>query len=411
MPYLAEKLTALEIEKITKPGWYHDGAGLYLQVNGDGKTRIAKSWIYCYTLRGRQRAMGLGSYKIFSLAEARIKALECRRMCYEGIDPIDARRARKAQAALEAVKGVTFKHCAEKYIAANKTAWRNPKHAAQWNATLNAYVYPVIGDLSVQNVDTGLVLKILEPIWATKAETAGRIRGRIEMILDWARVRGFRTGENPARWRGHLDKLLPARSKVRRIKHHPALPYEELPAFMAKLRAEDGVAARALEFLILTAARTGEIIGAVPAEFTNKIWIVPAERMKAGKEHRVPLSDRAAAIADKMMTEFGEAHVFPGGKAGKPLSNMAMLKVLARMNRSDLTAHGFRSTFRDWASECTDHAPEVVEMALAHTIDNKVEAAYRRGDLFNKRIILMNDWARFCASGDERKVVPMAQQG
>jgi len=373
---------------------YADGAGLYLQISGDGERVIAKSWIYRFTLRGRTREMGLGSATTFGLAEARTKAKECRQLLYDGIDPIDARKVEKARSVLETARAMTFKECAEKYIAAHKAGWRNAKHASQWNATLRTYAEPVIGKLAVQSIDTALVMKVLEPIWSTKSETAGRLRGRIEAILDWATVRGFRAGDNPARWRGHLDKLLPSKAKLRKVKHHAALPYADLPTFMAQLRKEEGVAARALEFLILTAARTGEVIGTMPSEIDGEIWTIPVERMKAGKEHRVPLSKPALALLKKMAAD--SVFVFPGGKIGKPLSNMAMLKLLERMGYPELTAHGFRSTFRDWAAECTTYPSEVAEIALAHAIDNKVEAAYRRGDLFNKRIALMNDWAEFC---------------
>lgn len=394
MAYLVGKLTALKVTRETKPGLYCDGGGLYLQVSGEGGCR--KSWVFCFRFGGRDRAMGLGSLKTFGLADARERALECRRKVHDGIDPIEERRAKKTAAVLANAKTVTFKQCAEKYIAAHKPAWRNAKHAAQWSSTLKTYADPVIGNLSVRSIDTSLVIKILEPIWSTKAETAGRVRGRIEVILDWATVRGYRTGENPARWRGHLDKLLPPRSKVRRIKHHAALPYGEMFDFMTKLRKQDGVAARALEFLILTAARTGEVIGARYDEIIGAVWIVPGDRMKVGREHRIPLSNPALAVVSKMKREFGGEYIFPGGDQKKPLSNMAMLALLDRMKRDDLTAHGFRSTFRDWASEYTNHPPDVVEMALAHTINNKVEAAYRRGDLFNKRMALMSDWAEFC---------------
>jgi integrase len=268
----------------------------------------------------------------------------------------------------------------------------------QWRNTLNSYASPVFGSLPVQAVDVALVMKALEPIWKTKPETASRLRGRIEAVLDWAAVRGYRRGENPARWRGHLDKLLPARAKIQKVEHHPALPYDEIADFIAVLQDQEGIAARALGFLILTATRTGEIIGTRwdEIDFENRIWVIPGARMKAGREHRVPLSGAALATL-RQMNEIREGDfVFPGGKKGKPLSNMAMLSVLKRMGRDDLTAHGFRSTFRDWAAECTNFPREVVEMALAHTIENKVEAAYRRGDLFQKRRQLMEAWARFC---------------
>ncbi|MGJ4952463.1 tyrosine-type recombinase/integrase [Bradyrhizobium sp. HKCCYLS20291] len=409
MAHLVGRLTALSVAKVRKPGMYADGAGLYLQVTGDGENTPAKSWIFRFTLRGRSREMGLGSFLIFGLGEARAKAAECRRQVYEGIDPIEARRAQRAQVALEVAAALTFKECTKQYLAAHSAGWRNAKHAAQWSSTLKTYADPVIGSLSVHGIDTALVMKIIEPLWSKKPETASRLRGRIEAVLDWATVRGFRQGENPARWRGHLDKLLPARAKVRRVKHHAALPYDELPAFMAALRAQDGVAARALQFLILTAARTGEVIGARPEEIRDAIWTVPAGRMKSSKEHRVPLSAAALAIIDTLRKEQSGAHLFPGGKRDKPLSNMAMLALLDRMERSDLTAHGFRSTFRDWAAERTNYPNEVVEMALAHTIGSKVEAAYRRGDLFEKRKSLMADWATFCASngGADEKIISL----
>lgn len=397
MAQFVGRLTALKVAKVKRPGFYADGAGLYLQVTGDGETRVAKSWIFRFTLRGRSREMGLGSLSTFGLAEARVKAAECRKLTYDGVDPIEARKAIRAKAVMDAAAALTFRDCTKRYIEAQRSGWRNAKHAAQWSSTIKTYAEPVIGALPVQGIDTTLVMKIIEPLWSTKSETASRLRGRIEAVLDWATVRGYRQGDNPARWRGHLDKLLPARTKVSKVKHHAALPYRELPKFMAALRGQDGVSARALEFLILTAARTGEVIGALPAEIKDKVWTVPAGRMKGSKEHRVPLSAPALAVADKQSEHRG-VFLFPGAKDDKPLSNMAMLALLERMERSDLTAHGFRSTFRDWAAECTNYPNEVVEMALAHTINSKVEAAYRRGDLFEKRKSLMSDWAEFCSS-------------
>jgi integrase len=375
---------------------YHDGGGLYLQVSASG----AKSWIFRFTLDGRAREMGLGPVHAIPLAEARKRAAECRRMRLDGIDPIKARSEHRSWKKLEAVKGMTFDACAAAYLDAHQDAWRNALHGKQWRTTLNNYAGPVFGPLPVQEVDLTLVMKALEPIWRTKCETASRLRGRIEAVLDWATVRGYRTGENPARWRGHLDKLLPARAKIQKVQHHPALPYDEVADFMATLRGQDGIAARALEFLILTAARTGEIIGAQWGEvdLKDKIWVVPGARMKAGREHRVPLSGAATTILKQLKDTRESDFVFPGGKKGKSLSNMAMLAVLHRMRRDDITAHGFRSTFRDWAAERTDFRSEVVEMALAHTIENKVEAAYRRGDLFQKRGQLMEAWAHFCAA-------------
>jgi integrase len=344
--------------------------------------------------------MGLGPLHIVGLAEAREKARECRKLRHEGIDPIEARKARHAEQRLAEASAMTFRECAERYIEAHEAGWKNPKHAKQWPSTLGTYVYPVFGSLPVQAIDVGLVMKVLEPIWRTKPETAGRVRARIEAVLDWAKARGYRNGENPAQWRGHLDNLLPARSKVRKVEHHPALPYGEMGDFIARLREQEGIAARALEFLILTASRTGEVIGARWEEFDleKKVWTVPGDRMKAGKEHRVPLSDHAFAIIEGIKAERVNDHpfVFPGGRQGKALSNMAMLQLLRRMGRGELTTHGFRSTFRDWAAECTHFPAEVAEMALAHTVSDKVEAAYRRGDMVQKRRELMDAWARYC---------------
>jgi integrase len=335
-------------------------------------------------------------------------------MHFDGIDPIEVRRAEREQKKLDAAKSMTFDACAAAYIDAHKAGWKNAKHRDQWPNTLNSYAGPVFGSLPVQAVDVGLVMKALEPIWQTKSETASRLRGRIEAVLDWATVRGYRKGDNPARWRGHLDKLLPTRSKVQRVEHHPALPYDELANFVAMLRGQEGIASRALEFLILTATRTGEVIGGRWGEIDlgEKIWVVPAERMKAGREHRIPLSAAAVAILEQMREVREGDFVFPGGKRGKPLSNMAMLAVLKRMDRGDLTNHGFRSSFRDWAAERTNFPREVAEMALAHTVGDKVEAAYRRGDLFQKRRQMMEAWAKFCGTTrPQAEVVPIGGRG
>jgi integrase len=396
MARASNKLAAVEVKGIDQKGMYHDGGGLYLQVSAGG----AKSWIFRFMLDGRSREMGLGPVHAIPLADARKRAAECRRMRFDGIDPIEARIARRDRKKLDAAKSMTFDACASAYIDAHKAGWKNAKHRDQWPTTLNTYAGPVFGSLPVQAVDVGLVMKALEPIWQTKSETASRLRGRIEAVLNWATVRGYRKGDNPARWRGHLDKLLPARSKVQRVEHHPALPYDELADFVAMLRSQEGIAARALEFLILTATRTGEVIGARwdEVDLGEKIWVVPAARMKAGREHRVPLSGAAAGILEEMKKIRESDFVFPGGKRGKPLSNMAMLAVLKRIGRSDLTAHGFRSSFRDWAAERTNFQREVAEMALAHTVGDKVEAAYRRGDLFQKRRQMMDGWARFCGT-------------
>jgi integrase len=391
------RLSSLAVNRASEPGYYPDGAGLYLQVSLSG----TKSWIYRYSSSGRSREMGLGSIAALNLSDARARAKECRQQRTMRIDPLEEKRASAQRQKLEDAKAITFADAAAKYIAAHEASWHNEKHRSQWKSTLETYASPVIGPLSVAAIDTSLVLRIVEPMWRTKPETAARVRGRIESVLNWATACGFRQGENPARWKGHLDRLLPARGKVRTVKHHAALPYEELPAFMTNLRAREGSGARALEFTILTGLRTGEVIGARWSEIDlqRKVWIVPAERMKARREHRVPLSDRVIEILMNLprMDDF----LFPGERSGKPLSNMAMLKTLDRLGRGDLTVHGFRSTFRDWAAERTNFPNHVVEMALAHTIGNKVEAAYRRGDLFEKRLRLMDAWAEYATKTPE----------
>jgi integrase len=390
------RLKTLSVTRARDKGLYADGGGLYLQISASG----AKSWIFRYRMNGRKtpRDMGLGSVDTVSLAEAREKATKARNQILDGIDPIETRRAVKRAGTLEAASVIVFKDCAEKYIAAHKAGWRSSKHANQWISSLETYVYPAFGSLSVASIDTGLVLKAIEPIWTIKTVTASRVRGRIESILDWAKARGYRIGENPARWRGHLDKLLPAPNKVKKVKHYEALPYTQVGKFMESLREREGFAAWALEWLILTATRRSETIGAKWDEinFDEKTWTIPADRIKGGKEHRVPLSSEAMKIAKAMNKVRDGDYVFPGGKAKKPLSNHALLALLKRMDRSDVTAHGFRSSFRDWAAEQTNYPREVAEMALAHTVSDKVEAAYRRGDLFDKRKRLMVEWAKYC---------------
>jgi len=398
MPRTIGKLTALAVDKSKRRGYYGDGGGLFLQVSVSG----SKSWVFRFKEAGKLHEMGLGATHTIGLAEARERARECRRLRLDGIDPIEARKVALAQARLAAAKAVTFKNCAERYIASHQAGWRSLAHAAQWPSTLGRYVYPVFGSLPVQAIDVGLVLQALEPIWTAKPETAGRVRGRIESVLDWATSRGYRQGDNPARWRGHLENLLPTKSKVRRVKHHAALPYAEIEEFIAQLKQQEGVAAQALEFTILTAGRTGEVIGSRWSEISlaERLWTIPAERMKAGKEHRVPLSDAARAILEQMQAIRQDDFIFPGGKAKRPISNMAMAMTLRRVGRGDLTVHGFRSTFRDWAAERTNFPGEVAEMALAHVVDDKVEAAYRRGDLFQKRRQLMDAWARYCSTAE-----------
>jgi integrase len=376
---------------------YADGGGLYLQVT-PGSAGDSKSWIYRYaSATGKERFMGLGSLDTVSLAEARQKATECRRQRERGIDPIDAKDAQRASAAVERAKAMTFDQCAQQYIAAHRAGWRNPKSLSQWTNSLATYVSPVFGNLPVGSIDVGLVIKAIEPIWPTKPETASRVRGRIEAVLDWAAALSFRDADNPARWKGRLENLFPRRSKVRAVQHHAALPYVEISDFMRVLRERDSVAARALEFAVLTAARTSEVQGAKWSEIDlkTKTWTVPGNRMKGGREHRVPLSDPAVAVLQRMLTVRQNVYAFPGDQRAT-LSNESLLMLLRRMGRDDLTVHGFRSTFRDWAAERTNFPNEVVEMALAHAIAGKAEAAYRRGDLIEKRRKLMDAWAAYC---------------
>jgi integrase len=394
MPKKINRLSAVKVASTKKPGFYADGDGLYLQVTDTG----SRSWVFRFKTGGRSRDMGLGSLNTVGLAEARWMAAECRRQRLQGIDPIEARKSGRAQAQLDVARSITFDDCRDKFIASHRAAWANDKHLRQWESTLETYVTPVFGVLPVQNVDVALVLKVLEPIWVTKPETASRVRGRVERILDWAKARGFRQGENPARWRGHMDILLAPRRNIRRVRHHAALPYTELPAFLLKIRQRDGVAARALEFAILTAARTSEVLGARwdEVDLESEIWTVPASRMKARREHRVPMSAAVGTIVKLLKAIRQNDFVFPGELRNKPLSNMSMLMMLRRMGREDLTVHGFRSTFRDWAAEQTNFPREIAEAALAHVISDHTEAAYRRGDLFEKRSSLMKAWAAYC---------------
>ncbi|TRC91135.1 DUF4102 domain-containing protein [Mesorhizobium sp. WSM4310] len=414
------KLSAVEVVKKTKPGLYGDGGGLYLQVAKStskkaGEGDVTKSWLFRFMLAGKPRYMGLGDAQTFNLKEARERAREARQKVTDGIDPIEQRNERKAALRAEDAKRITFKQASERYIAAHSPGWKNAKHADQWKNTLETYAYPVMGDLPVEKVDDGHISQILDPIWTTKNETANRVRGRIENILDWARVKGFRPkhSPNPAVWKGHLDKSYPKPSKVKKVVHQPALPFEELPAFMARLRANVGISARALEFAILTAARTGAVIGARwdEIDFTEKVWTVPASRAgtKLGddrkREHRVPLSDRALEILQTVPREKDNEHVFAGGRRGKALSNMAMNELMKGFGElpSDTPGrqpvpHGFRSTFKDWAKERTNFADDISEAALAHVISDKTQSAYERRDKFEKRRKLMAAWAAFAAT-------------
>jgi integrase len=395
------RLSALAVGRAKRPGLYPDGQGLYLQVSPSGST----SWIFRYQHARRRRYMGLGGLAAVSLSDARRKALAARKLLAEGLDPLEEGRALAVARAAEAAKAITFREAADRYIATHQSSWRNAKHIAQWSSTLEAYAMPVFGNVSVATIDVDLVLKVLEPIWEAKNETARRVRGRLEVILDWATAGRLRRGENPARWKGLLEHRLSKQPRTARIKHHPALDYRRMAAFMAQLRKEEGVAARCLEFTILTGARTGESTGAKWNEFdlSAALWTVPGDRIKAARTHRVPLAERALAIVREQARIRRGDYVFGGRKSDAPLSNMAMATVLRRMGLSEITVHGFRSAFRDWAAEKTDYPREVAEMALAHAVGDKVEAAYRRGDLLQKRVNFMRDWDAYCAAHLVRK--------
>ncbi|MGV8860310.1 MAG: tyrosine-type recombinase/integrase [Pseudomonas sp.] len=409
------KLTAKQLDSLSTPGTYEDGEGLRIQVKPNGK----KYWVLRFQLAGKRREMGLGAYPAIGLKEARQKSSDRRRLLRDGIDPLQARDTERAvQLAAEQQrksKAITFQDVSADYIEAHRASWKNVKHAQQWTNTLTTYAAPIIGDLATNQITTEHILNILKPIWASKAETANRVRNRIELVLDAAKARGLREGENPARWRGHLDKLLPPSSKAKRTQNHPALPYSELSRFIQALNSIEGQSAYALKMTILTACRTSEVLAANWSEvdLKAKLWSIPAERMKAGKVHTVPLSDTVIALLQGLPRFPGNSLLFPGTRKGRPISNMAMLMTLRRMDAKDLekggkgwrdsndrviTAHGFRSTFRDWAAEQTNYAREVCELSLAHVVANGAEAAYWRSDLLEKRRALMADWADFVSS-------------
>lgn len=391
-----EKLNALAVKSAATPGYYLDGNGLHLQVAKSG----SKSWVFQFTLNGKRREMGIGSASALSLAQARGKAQQCRQLLADGVDPIEARDTLRAQAASEAAKVLTFKECAERCIKDRSAEWSNPKHAQQWENTLATYAFPHIGAITVEAVDMAMVRQCLDPIWTTKTETASRVRQRIEKVLDWAKAHGKRSGDNPAAWRGCLESVMAKPGKVTKRENHAALEYAALPGFISSIRKREGIAAVALEFTILTAARTGEVIGAKPDEFDlkAKTWTIPAERMKAKVEHTVPLSPRALDLVKRMRNEHpGSAWLFPGAREGQHLSNMAMLELVRGMGTQNaagepITVHGFRSTFRQWAAEQTTHPREVAEHALAHRLPDKVEAAYQRSTMVDKRRALMTEW-------------------
>jgi integrase len=382
---------------LRKPGTHRVSKNLYAIVRdaADGGTRAA--WAFRYFVNGKPHWHGLGPTDVVTLAEAREKVIAARKLVLDGGDPIAAKRERRIAAKVEAAKTVTFQDAAEKYVAANESSWKNEKHRQQWVNTLKSYAFPTLGPLPVSAIDTPLILKVLDPIWDTKRETAMRLRGRIERVLAWATVRGYRSGDNPARWQGHLREALNRNGKT--VEHHAALPYGELPAFMAELRCRDSVSARALEFTILTAARTGETVGATDSEIDlgQKLWTVPGDRMKKGKTHIVPLPDRAIEILNDLPREDDNPFVFIGAKKGVGLSNAAMMELLKGI-RPGLTVHGFRSTFSDWAGDCTNFDRQTREFALAHGLTDKTEASYRHMTAVEKRRKLMDAWAKYCAS-------------
>ena len=388
------------MSRLTKPGAHAVGgvAGLQLKINDNG----ARSWVLRTMVAGKRRDMGLGGFPDVTLAQARERARAARDQVREGVDPIQARQAARSASAAALAKAKTFDQCVAAFVKAKSGEWQNAKHRAQWDSTLETYASPFIGTLLVQDVGVTNVLAVLEPIWATKTETASRLRGRIETILDWATARGYRTGENPARWRGHLDQLLARPKKIQKRKHHEALPIDDVGAFLVELRKVEGSSARALEFVVLTAGRSGEIRGArwPEIDLQGKVWTVPAERMKGKKEHRVPLSKQALMLLAGLPRFEGHELLFPG-RSDAPLSDMSLTACMRRMK---LTAvpHGFRSTFRDWAAERTNFPRDVAEMALSHAIVSEVEAAYRRGDMLAKRARMMQAWADFCGKPAEQ---------
>jgi integrase len=405
----AKGLTALKVEKLKIPGRYADGGGLYLEVKETG----AKSWLFRFAKDGKRTQIGLGSTTTLSLLDAREKAAQCRRTLIEGSDPLAERKAIAVQRQIEAARTKTFRQCALAYIDAHRSGWRNAKHAAQWTNTLTTHAFPLLGELPVQKIDTDLTVQVLEPLWKDTNETARRVRGRIEAILDWATVKKYRQGDNPARWRGNLEKLLSKRSTS--VRHQPALDYNKIGAFMAALKEQNGMAADALAFTILTASRTSEVLGARWAEIdlAKALWTVPASRIKTKREHTVTLSLPAMAILHRLKEHADKnPWVFLGERSGKPLSGMAMLMLLRRMNRADITVHGFRSTFRDWAAEQTNYPREVAEAALAHISGDKVERAYRRTDFLEKRRQMLEAWGRYCmtpslTAAQQGEVVPL----
>lgn len=397
--HMPGKLAAVALKHL-KDGIHADGGNLYLLVRGS-----SKSWVFRFTSpAGGRKQMGLGPLHSVPLAEARKRAAELREQLKhptKPVDPLTARQEARMAQRLGQRRTKTFRECATAYIEAHQSEWKNPKHAQQWTNTLDQYAHPVLGDLPASEIDEALVLNVLTPIWSDKTETAKRLRGRIEAVLDWATFNKYRQGENPARWKGHLEHSLAKPSKVAKVKHHAAMPYQDLPIFMQELRGRGGLGAKALEFLILTGCRSGEIRGALWREIDldSKLWVIPAMRMKMAQEHRVPLSEVAVDLLTSLPRLEDTDLIFPSSKTNTPLSDMTLTAVLRRSSGSAYTVHGFRSCFRDWLAETTNYPNEACELALAHSISNKVEAAYRRGDMLDKRFVMMNDWADYCYTG------------
>lgn len=387
---------------VTPSRIYDSHRGLHLWV----KSAKAKYWIFRYTKDGKRTDISLGSFPALGVSDARKKACEISESLASGIDPQDAKRSKKQAEAIPVTPVITFESFAKEIVSMKQDEWKNDKHSQQWSNTLSTYAYPVIGKMKLDEIQTDHILKILQPIWVTKTETATRLRGRIERVLSAATIKNLRTGVNPAQWRGHLELLLPQAKKLKKVKHHAALPYAQVPAFIEQLQGRDALAAMAMEFCILNASRTGEVIHAKKSEIAGDVWTIPGDRMKAGVKHQVPLCPRSLLLAAKASALDPESeYIFSKGE--KPLSNMAMLSLLKRMNRTDITTHGFRSAFRDWVAEETLHSPEVAEMALAHTIANRVEAAYRRGNLLEKRRALLLDWERYCLAQHASNVMQL----
>lgn len=385
------RLTSAQIQKLSKPGWYPDGQGLYLQVSQSN----TKSWVYRYEKDGKERRHGLGSYTTNTLEVARISASQCRQLRNDGYDPIDFKRQQLDDTKIRAID---FKTCALSYIESHKLSWKSSKHETQWRNSLETYAYPIIGNLTVEKIDTRMIMNVLEPIWFDTTETATRVRQRIETVLDWAKVKGYRSGENPALWRGHLNTLLPKRSKIQKVNHYPAMPYVDLPDYFCSLRNTNTTAARVLALTILTATRTNEIRQATWSEidFNKSLWVIPENRMKMGKEHRIPLTPESILILNEMKQNKINNFIFPGVQHHKSIGDSALLNLL-KQTHPTMTVHGFRSTFRDWCAETTNFPSDLAEAALAHSIINQTQAAYERGDKLDKRRLLMNTWSNYCA--------------